>query len=180
MIRLAAPYRWRPLSSNVRQHQHPLRFTMRVPRRFRGSAPRPSTPVAVPELEPSHFRVNDAWLVLKASALPFMVEGQPCDVYVLQDAASMYLFGSVFAPCAVGQPRAQEVGALFKRAWDKGHQWPQKLLLPESVAPLRTFAAAAQRRGVPVEVLPDGALAVYITDVQAAFHEHFSGGGSAA
>ena len=118
--------------------------------------------------------------MVKVNALPFLVDEQLVDVYVLQDAASMYLSGNVFSPCEGGLPPLAETRALFKRAWDMQHQWPERLLLPESLVHLTTFATTAKRSKVPVQVLPDGVFAVYVTDVQAAFHEHFAASTGAA
>ena len=83
------------------------------------------------------------------------------------DACS-YLFGSSNAS-------EEEINALFQDAWRVKHKWPKFLLLPESIPTLRSFAAVAMQNLIPVEVVPESALAIYIIDVQSSFREHFGG-----
>ena len=146
---------------------------MRTPRRLRPSPLPPLHSEAVAQLEPSQFRVNQAWLVHLANRTPISIEGVPVAVYVLQDAGSMFLFGNVFAPWNGGSPRPAEAVALLKRAWAKKQQWPEKLLLPDTGVPVQAFAAAASSCGIPSEVLPASVFSVYSTEVQQAYEEHF-------
>jgi hypothetical protein len=152
---------------------------MRTPKRLRATAPALPTPALPNELHPKYFSVDQAWLVIKATAKPIQVEGDPTEVYVLQDAGSMYLFGNAFAPYPNGNPQTQQVSRLFQNAWRKHSRWPTVLILPESLSGRLPFTEAAARNGIPLAVVPDTALAVYVSDVQEAFEEHFGGEGAA-
>jgi hypothetical protein len=126
-------------------------------------------------LRPSEFTVNQCWLVIKASDAPIRVDEGFFDVYVLQDAASMYLFGNVFVPSGSATASEEEVNSLLQGAWRVKHRWPKCLMLPDSISPRSSFAVVAKRNRIAVEVVPESTLSIYINDVQAAFREHFGG-----
>jgi hypothetical protein len=148
---------------------------MRTPRRLR-PPPISRSPIARQrEIHPSQFAVNQCWLIVKASDAPIHVDEGLFDVYVLQDAASMYLFGNVFVPSGSGTAPDEEVDSLLQGAWRATREWPNSLLLPDSIPPRSSFAVVAKRNRIPVEVVPESDLAIYINDVQAAFREHFGG-----
>ena len=131
-------------------------------------------------MHPSQFKVNQCWLVVKASDAPIRVDGGSFDVYVLQDAASMYLFGNVFVPSGSDIAPEEEVNSLLQGAWRTKRVWPKCLLLSDCIPPRSSFAAVAERNRIPVEVVPESSLTIYINDVQAAFREHFGGGQTGA
>jgi hypothetical protein len=124
-------------------------------------------------MHPSQFTVNQCWLVIKASDVPISTDEGFFDVYVLQDAASMYLFGSVFTPLGTGDAPEEEVNSLFQGAWRAKQEWPKRLLLPDSIPSPNSFTMAANQNQIPVEIVPESALAIYVNDVQAGFREHF-------
>ena len=126
-------------------------------------------------MDPSQFTVNQCWLIFKASDGPIRVDEGLFDVYVLQDAASMYLFGNVFVPSGTGTAPEEDVNSLFQGAWRAKHEWPKCLLLPDTIPPRSSFAVVAKRNRIPVEVMPESAFAIYINDVRSAFHDYFGG-----
>jgi hypothetical protein len=146
---------------------------MRTPRRLR-APPASRSPAAFRRgIHPSHFTVNQYWLIVKASDAPIRTDEGPFDLYVLQDAASMYLFGNLLVPSGSGAASEEEVNSLLQGARRAKGEWPQSLLLPDS-APFRgSFAVVARRNRIPLEVVPESELAIYMNDVQAAFREHF-------
>lgn len=132
-----------------------------------------STSASQQEFEPSEFEVNQCWLIIPASDAPIEMDEGLFDVYVLQDAASMYLFGNVFAPSGSGTAPDEEVDSLLQEAWRAKRDWPQRLLLPDSIPPQSSLAVLPERKGIAVEFVPEIALAIYINDVQAGFREYF-------
>ena len=130
-------------------------------------------------LDPSQFKVNQSWLVVKASDAPISTAEGSFDVYVLQDAASMYLFGNVLVPTGSATASEDEFNSLLQSAWHAKRAWPKCLLLPQTILPRSSFAEVAKRNEIPVELVPESALALYINDVRAAFSEHFGGAGAA-
>jgi hypothetical protein len=118
-------------------------------------------------------------LVVKASDAPISTAEGSFDVYVLQDAATMYLFGNVLVPIGSAKASVEEFSSLLQSAWHSKRAWPRRLLLPETILPRKSFAAVAKRNEIPVEFVPESALALYINDVQAAFSEYFGGAGAA-
>jgi hypothetical protein len=118
--------------------------------------------------------VNECWLVVQASRTPVRTdEDGAFDVYVLQDAASMYIFGTVLVSAGSSAAREEEIDELFQSAWRGKHAWPKRLVLSNSNPLVSSFAVAAERNGIAVEYVPNSALAVYTKDVQAGFSEHF-------
>ena len=143
--------------------------------------PRSRSPAARKgEMHPSQFTVNQCWLIVKASEAPIRTDEGLFDAYVLQDAASMYLFGSVFTPCGSGDASEEEVNSLLQGAWREKQKWPKRLLLPDTIPSPNSFVVAAKRNGVPVEIVAESALAIYINDVQTGFREYFGGDESGA
>jgi hypothetical protein len=148
---------------------------MRTKRRLRPPPASRSSAAPKSEMHPSQFTMNQCWLIVKASDAPIRIDEGLFDVYVLQDAASMYLFGSVFTPSGSGNASEEEINSLLQGAWRTKHEWPKYLLLPDSIPSPSSFAVAAKRNRIPVEIVPESALAIYINDVQTAFREHFGG-----
>ena len=131
-------------------------------------------------MHPSQFGVNQCWLIVKASDTPIVTDEGLFDVYVVQDAASMYLFGSVFTPSGSGNASEQEFNSLLQHAWRQKREWPKRLLVPDSIPSPNPFSVVAKRHRIPVEIVPESALAIYINDVQAGFHEYLAGGETGA
>ena len=100
-------------------------------------------------------------------------------MYVLQDAASMYLFGNVLVPTGSTTASEEEFNSLLQSAWHAKRAWPRRLLLPETILPRSSFAEVAKHNEIPVELVPESALALYINDVQSALSEYFGGAGAA-
>lgn len=48
-------------------------------------------------LTPDQFRVNEAWIVAKVNDAFVFVKDVPYDIYMLVDAASIYVFGNLVA-----------------------------------------------------------------------------------
>ena len=151
---------------------------MRTPHRRRVPPASRSPAASRRGIHPSQFTVNQCWLIVKASDAPIRTDEGAFDVYVLQDAASMYLFGNLLVPSGSGAAAEEEVNLLLQGARRVKGEWPQSLLLPDS-APFRgSFAVVARRNRIPVKVVPESKLAFYVNDVQAAFREHFGRGES--
>lgn len=51
-------------------------------------------------MHPRDFEVNQTWLAFRVNQRPLLAEGQEFDIFVLQDAASMFIFGNAFAAVA--------------------------------------------------------------------------------
>lgn len=168
LARYAAPIRRRRAPS------------MRTTRSLRKRAAARSTAASASQLHPSQFTVNQCWLIVKASDAPVVTREGLFDVYVVQDAASMYLFGTVFTPSGRGNASTEEFNSLLERAWGKKREWPKRLLVPDSIPSPNPFSVVAKRHGIPVEIVSASALTIYINDVQSGFREYFGGGGTGA
>jgi hypothetical protein len=125
-------------------------------------------------LHPSDFDVDEAWLVIKASPAPMRTdEDGDFDVYVLQDAASMFIFGTVMVPVGSRTGPEDEFDALLQDAGRQRRRGPGKILFAHDDPAMRSFAAVTARAGVSVEFVEDTALDFYTNDVQSGFAEHF-------
>jgi len=127
-------------------------------------------------MHPKEFVVNEAWIALKATEAPIRVEHDLVDVFVLMDAASMYMFATRMASLGTGSPSIKDASAMLQAGWKKKHEWPKTVVLPDTLPSDNTFAVAARKKGLPVRVVPESDLAVYVEDVRQAFHEHFGPG----
>ena len=98
-------------------------------------------------MQPSDFRVNETWLAYRINQAPMQIEGQDVDLYVLQDAASMFLFGNLLAPHGADYPDAEEIEKLMMSAHKKRDEWPVELFLPGSHLSDNSFAKIAKKHG---------------------------------
>ena len=131
-------------------------------------------------MQPSDFQVNQTWLAYRINQAPLLVEGNAIDLYVLQDAASMFLFGNAFAAPGADCPDVKEVEKLLGSAYKKGSAWPSELVLPGTHRADNAFIKAAQQHGIAVRSVPESQMSFYIKDTQEAYEEFFTRGYSDA
>lgn len=122
-------------------------------------------------LQPADFRVNQTWLAYKANHRPLLAGEAVIDVFVLQDAGSMFVFGNAFAPAGADSPTPQDAAGLLKQAWSTKQEWAAELLLPGQPTVDNGFARAAEWNGMAVRFVPPDLLSVYIEDVQSSYEE---------
>ena len=122
-------------------------------------------------MQPSDFRVNETWLAYRINQAPMQIEGQDVDLYVLQDAASMFLFGNLFAPHGADYPDAEEIEKLMMSAHKKRDEWPVELFLPGSHLSDNSFAKIAQKHGICIRSVPESQMSFYIKDTQEAYED---------
>ena len=104
--------------------------------------------------------------------LPVLVAEEELDVFVLQDAASMFIFGTAFAAPSAACPPMEEVTSLFGQAWSHTQLWPEELVLPGRPSRSNTFATVARSHGIAVRSVAEARMSFYIKDVQSSFEEH--------
>jgi hypothetical protein len=123
-------------------------------------------------MHPREFEVNRTWLAFRMNRLPVLVAEEELDIFVLQDAASMFIFGSAFASLGADCPPREEVSGLFQQAWSQTQLWPEELVLPGRPSPKNTFATLARSHGIAVRSVAEARMSFYIKDVQSSFEEH--------
>jgi hypothetical protein len=123
-------------------------------------------------LQSGDFQVNRTWLAYRINQAPVHAEGYEVDIYVLQDAASMYLFGNAFAPHGTEFPDLEAVERLMDGAYSKKNEWPSELLLPGTPGRENTFSKVAREHDILVRSVPESQLSFFIKDVQESY-EHF-------
>jgi hypothetical protein len=126
-------------------------------------------------MHPKDFRVNEAWLAFRANSVPIRSPEGEFDVFVLMDAASMYIFGQALAVVGAEAPTGEDAAALLREDWQSKQEWPQRLILAGKASAENGFCRAAQWNGIPVVSVAAKELRVYISDVRSAFAEHFGG-----
>ena len=124
--------------------------------------------------------MNDTWLAYRINRGPLLVEGQAIDLYILQDAASMFIFGNVFAPHGADHPTYEEVERLLTTAYEKRDAWPSELVLPGTHGSDNSFIKVAQQNGFAVRSVPESQMSFYIKDAQEGYEEFLSRGTSDA
>ncbi len=80
-------------------------------------------------LTPDQFQANEAWIAIRVNEEFILVEDEPCDIFVLLDAASEYVFGFVLSRVVDESPDEKEVEDLFRKAWEVRHEWARKLII---------------------------------------------------
>ena len=131
-------------------------------------------------LQPGHFAVNRTWLAYRINSVPLIVENREVDLYVLQDAASMFLFGNAFAPAGAACPEVSEAERLLESAHTKRHEWPAELFLPGNPGLDNSFSIIANKHGVSIRNVPESQLSFYIKDTQEGYEEFLGRGESDA
>jgi hypothetical protein len=129
-----------------------------------------------PTLKPQDFEVNKTWLVFRANRHPLQSEDGEIDVFILQDAASLYILGNVFAPAGSNLPNSESAAALLKQAWAVRQEWPEELLLAEPVEPENGFIRAAEWNGLAVRTMAEKHLRFFVEDVRTSYEEFLSRG----
>jgi hypothetical protein len=127
-------------------------------------------------LQPSQFKVNEAWLLHQATTAPMSVQRQKYHVYALQDAASMYLFGQLLVPENSLFSDSAQLERVLRTAWGKKQEWPSKLLLPDDLPFRELTSTVAAKLGITIQSVSASRTALYGADLQASFAEFFGRG----
>ena len=127
---------------------------------------------SIRSLHPREFEANQTWLAFRMNRLPLLVAEEELDVFVLQDAASMFIFGTAFGSPGAACPPMEEVTSLFGQAWSHTQLWPEELVLPGRPSRSNTFATVARGHGIAVRSVAEARMSFYIRDVQSSFEEH--------
>ena len=127
-------------------------------------------------MHPSDFQVNQTWLAYRINQTPLFAEGKAIDLYVLQDAASMFLFGNAFAPHGEDFPPLKDVKKLMASAHAKKNEWPSELVLPGKHASSNSFAKVAADNGIALRSVPESQMSFYIKDTQESYEEFLGRG----
>lgn len=122
-------------------------------------------------MRPRDFEVNGTWLAFRINQAPVVAGDDAVDIFVLQDAASMLIFGNAFAPHGDESPAADDVAALMQQAWSRSHAWPGEIVLAGKPSPSNAFVRVAKRNGIPIRTVAESAMSFYIKDVQTSFEE---------
>ena len=124
---------------------------------------------------PDHFRVNEAWIVLRANEAFLFVKDEPYDIYLLMDAASTYVFGHVALKVVDEGPPEKDVEDLFGKAWAAKKQWAEKLIITEKSPVEDVFKREAEKNGLSVETVPLSDLEPIVGELKESFHSDFMG-----
>ena len=105
-------------------------------------------------LTPDQFRVNEVWIAVRVNEAFLFVKDEPYDIYVLMDAASVYVLGHVLSRVVDEAPPEKDVEALFKKAWEAKNQWAEKLIVTEDSIAENVFRTHAEKNGLSFEIVP--------------------------
>ena len=117
-------------------------------------------------MQPKDFRVNEAWLAFRANRAPLRTPEGAFDVFVLMDAASMFILGHALAVVGAEAPNEEDAAALLREGWSAKQEWPERLLLAGKLAPDNGFSRAAQSNGIPVATVAPREIRAYTSDVR--------------
>ena len=127
-------------------------------------------------MTPEAFEVNRTWLAFRINQRPIESGDGAHDIFVLQDAGSMFIFGTALGAANADGPPEAEAESLLQRAWSHREEWPEELIVPGHASGGNAFSRVAARIGITVRAVPEAKLSFYIKDVQTAFEEYLSGG----
>lgn len=99
------------------------------------------------------FNINEAWIAFRINDEILVGKDGPCDMYVLLDAASGYLFGHVTSKIIDGAPLKKDIKSLIKKAYETKSQWPKLLIVIENSNAERIFQPFLERKGVLVKAV---------------------------
>jgi len=119
------------------------------------------------------FKVNEAWIAIRINELFLFARDQPYDIYVLMDAASTYVFGSILSNVANVAPQEGEVEALFRKAWGTKRQWPDKLITPKHSIVENVFRTLAEKNGFTFSTVPLSDLSSIVAPLKESFASAF-------
>jgi hypothetical protein len=121
------------------------------------------------------FRVNEAWITLRANEEFLFIKDEPYDIYVLMDAASAYVLGYVLSRVGDEAPHEKDVAALFRKAWETKSQWAKELIITENSAAARVFRTQAEKNGLSVRIVPLTELEPMVGPLRESFASDFMG-----
>lgn len=124
-------------------------------------------------LTPDQFKVNEAWIAIRANESFLFVQDEPYDIYVLMDAASAYVLGHVLAKVVEEVPHERDVEALFKEAWGAKRQWPEKLIVQEDDPAEDVFRMQAEENGLSFDTVPLSDLSPIVGPLKELFASDF-------
>ena len=117
---------------------------------------------------------NDAW-VLHREEVDTTQDGS-CNVYVLLDAYSGFLFGQEMS---IDLPTSAKIESLLKVAKSKAGQWSKKLLILKKDPYAETLVSIGDGLGIPVETLPAKDLELFVREFRTSFRQFKRGGAGA-
>lgn len=125
-------------------------------------------------LQPSQFKVNEAWILFQLSRKPIETEGDgPAICFGLVDAASCFILSALFFPGIDGHALTKDnVQGLLLKGWEHKKQYPEKLFV---VKELLTAEVEEQARAQAIEVhgVDESELRSIIGDTQKEFRKRF-------
>ncbi len=126
-------------------------------------------------LEPSQFKVNEAWVVFQLNDSPIRTEQDGnFNCVALMDAASGFILGTAFVSASDSEPSDFEARRLFKAGWAHKKQHPVTLFIPKGQFQAIVPAEAA-RHGITVVSVHESELSAFTNDARKGFREHVQG-----
>lgn len=126
-------------------------------------------------LEPSQFKVNEAWVAFQLNDSPICTEQDGnFNCVALMDAASGFILGTAFVSAGESEPSEFEVRRLFKSGWSHKRQHPVTLFTPKGQFQT-TLPAEASRHGITVVSVHESELSAFTDDAREGFREHVRG-----
>ncbi len=126
-------------------------------------------------LDPSQFKVNEAWVAFQLNDAPICTEQDGnFNCVALMDAASGFILGTAFVPASDSEPSVFEARRLFKVGWSHKKHHPVTLFTPTGQFQT-TLPAEAARHGITVVSVRESELLAFTGDAREGFREHMQG-----
>lgn len=122
-------------------------------------------------LDPSQFRVNEAWIVFTLNDAPIRAgEDGLFNVFALMDAASCFILSTGLVSSVSPEPSSIESERLLSEGQAHKQQLPATLFVPSTMS-ATLLAAAAERQGITVIRVPDNQLLSFVGEAREGFRE---------
>ena len=126
-------------------------------------------------LHPSQFELHSAWIAfqLNDQTISTQLDGD-FNLIALMDAASCFILGSASIAAGAGEPSLLDAKRLLKDGQARATQWPQRLIVPTSLA-ADNLLKEAERHGIRIEHVAEADLEALIGEAKQSFKEYIKG-----
>jgi hypothetical protein len=124
-------------------------------------------------LEPSQFKVNEAWIAFRLNDEPIhTVQDGDFHFVALMDAASGFVLSFASVPVQQAGPTKLESKRVLKEAQAHKKRWPKTFFVPAEL-PAQFLAEEAERLGIEVVRVAEEELLPFVSEALEGFAEHF-------
>ncbi len=126
------------------------------------------------KLQPSQFKVNEAWILFQLSREPIATQHDgPAICFGLMDAASCFMLSGTFFPGTDGKALSKSnLQELLKKGWEHKKEYPEKLFVVKELLTAE-IETQTKEQGIDVHGVNESELKNIIGEAQQEFRKRF-------